>query len=116
MYVYGDNGVLSTYPEDTPTGRVELPMLRAAAGVPAPCHVCPKVPADAPEKSPAYAAEFEPWVVDALDWYDGCKAVGDFDRPDPFMRAAAAVIAAARERPDPAELVAVTLAALLKRR
>lgn len=75
-----------TYSPDKRTG---LPMLRPA-GVPTPCHKCPKVPAAARDAGLDWrelrklAADMTPANRAALDFYLACRAVGRFP-DDPLV-------------------------------
>lgn len=67
-----------------------LPMLRPQ-GQPTPCHECPKVPSDAPERTSAHAIEpsEKSWL--AYQHYLECAAVGSFP-DDPIVKRNARVI------------------------
>ncbi len=60
-------------------------------GQPTPCHECPKVPDDAPEKSSQYALEPSERSKAAYLHYLECVAVGRFP-DDPIVRRNAAII------------------------
>ncbi len=109
QYVVGPNGVISTYVSKDSSGRlIELPMRRSEAGVPPPCAVCPKARDGGPLEEDA---DFGDWFFAAQAWYEECRAVGDFGRPDPLMRAVAAAFDVADRRArDRALILALTTA------
>lgn len=67
-----------------------------------PCHECPKVPADAPEKSWRYAIEPSDKSFLAIKFHDECDAVGDWPKNpegnvDGIVKRNAALIKTIRE-------------------
>lgn len=61
-------------------------------GSPTPCGRCPKIPPDAPARTPAYAQELSERNLWAWQHYLRCKAVGQFP-DDAIVRRNAAIIA-----------------------
>lgn len=117
-YVVGPTGAVSTRRAKDESGRlVELPMLRSEAGVPPPCAACPKTEGRAKEPLPD-GDDFGAWFWDARDWFHECRAVGQFDNPDPLMRAVAAEFDRAdrRQQNRPADKAAALLAHLVRSR
>lgn len=115
-YVIGPTGAISTRRAKDDTGRVvELPMLRAEAGVAPPCGTCPKTDGRAKEPLPP-DDDFAAWFWDVRDWFAECRAVGQFENPDPLMRAVAAELDRAdrRQQARPAERAASLLSRLLR--
>lgn len=73
---------------------------RPAASKPL-CFACPKQPADVPDndRSPDTAVEVAPPVWEAWQFFQECRAVGQFP-DDPLVRKAAAICAAAEKTAD----------------
>lgn len=67
-----------------------LPLARPP-GQPTPCHECPKVPDDAPERTSHYAIEPSEKSKQAYQHYLECAAVGNFP-DDPLVKCNARII------------------------
>ncbi len=83
-----------------------------------PCHQCPKVPTDAPEKHWRHAQDLNPRSLRILQHYRECKAVGQFP-DDPLVRRHAALIRELEDQCGPGRLlerVELLLALLTQRR
>lgn len=99
--------------------RIGLPMLRL--GKPTPCGECPKIPADAPEKSSRHAIELSVRNVACVTHWLESRAVGGFaehEKRDPWFRRHARILQAVwdeRER-EPMERVSAMLLATRFRR
>jgi hypothetical protein len=64
-----------------------------------PCHKCPKLPADAPVKTAAYAEEITDRTRQTIQHYYECRAVGHWP-DDPIVRRNAALIREVQDRAD----------------
>lgn len=100
LYIHDDDGRIKlnmarTGPEKRPHCIPNKP------GGP-PCVLCPKIPANAPEKHWRYAADMTPQFMQVMYHYRTCKAVGRFPQ-DPIVEACAVMIAEAEKAADDAK-------------
>jgi hypothetical protein len=94
-YVYDDHpehGEFGAAPQRMPQSKA---IILRVVGQPTPCWGCPKIPGDAPEKTPLFAIEPTERSVRAYQHYRESRAVGmtDAERADPIVRRNAALIA-----------------------
>jgi hypothetical protein len=72
-------------------GIVRLKVLRPEGAL-TPCYSCPKIPREAPARTPDHAVELSAKNRQALYHYQGCRAVGRFPKDDPIVTRNAIVI------------------------
>ena len=90
---YDEDGQITRKPS-----RVGLPV-RRPKGTPTPCHKCPKIPPNAPEKTREHAIEMSERTMATYRHYLECRAVGRFPR-DRIVERNAAIIRAVHDEFD----------------
>jgi hypothetical protein len=84
LYVYGDNGQISTEPPDD--HGVELPMLRSVYKMPPPCDMCEKLIGNPVKKPLADDEDFGEWFWSLWDTFHEGRACGFPADLDPLLR------------------------------